>query len=148
MIWSYWFFFIYFCPDFFIVSKCSNIPEPTLEEWRSFVSTIQVSNIFNCFEESKWFICNLLFPICRIEPKRKIWVKVPICRDTCISYSTNPYCESIKPKFSLFSLLANYCSNFPLPHGFYCLNQPNVTESECLSNIYGRFLYLIFYGIF
>ena len=126
---------------FLIVAKCSNIPESTLEEWRSFVSTFQVSHIFTCFEESKWFICNLLFPVCRNDRERKRWIKVPICRDTCISYSSNPYCKSIQPRFGLFSLLANYCSKFPLPHvmkSFYCLKQPNVTERECLSNSYGR----------
>ena len=141
-------YFIFFCHNFFIVGKCSNIPESALEEWRSFVSTTtQVSNIFTCFEEAKWFLCNLLFPVCRMDKKRKIWIKVPICRETCISYTSIPYCESIRPKFRLFSILANHCSNIALPYGFYCLNQPNVTGSECLSNSYGRYLYLIIYWI-
>ena len=122
---------------FLIVAKCSNLPESTYEEWRSFISTIQISNIITCFEEAKWFICNLQFPTCRMDKKRKIWINVPICRESCISYSSIPHCESIKPNFRLFSILMNHCSNLALPHVFYCLNQPNVTGRECLSKNYG-----------
>ena len=139
MICVCWFISFTSVAIFLLVSKCSIFPESLYEELRSFVSTIQLSNLFTCFEEAKWFICNLQFPVCRMDKKRKIWIKVPMCRDSCISYSTNPHCEAIKPKIRLLSILKNNCSNLHVNlYAFYCLDLPNVTRSACLSNNYGR----------
>ena len=91
-----------------------------------------------CFEGAKWVLCNLAFPVCIFDKEKKIWKTLPICRESCLSYHNSSACKAIRPDFHLYTELQKYCKSSTNIDKIYCIDQLNVTTSDCLWNIFGK----------
>lgn len=105
------------------------------------MSRLSESKVSACVSESKWYFCNLAFPGCLFDKEKKIWKRVPMCRDSCLSYLSSPNCKSLIPTAHVFLALQKYCQDVADIDNLYtCPDDLSSTYSNCISNLLGKYI--------
>ena len=123
-------------------SRCQKYPPSPYHQLEAVFMDVAMSDFASCVEQARWFLCHLLFPVCKFNKTRKMWKKIPICRSSCLSYRKIPSCKRIMLNIHVYFGLKRYCGNVPNLDSLFCLDQQNVSTTHCLTNFPSKYFHL------
>ena len=123
-------------------SRCQKYPPSLYHQLEAVFMDVTMSDFASCFEQARWFLCHLEFPVCKFDKTRKIWRKIPICKSSCLSYRKTPSCKPIMLNIHVYPDLKRYCGNLPFLDSLFCLDQQNVSRTDCLTNLPSKYFNL------